>query len=408
MNKFATFLLTLFAICVLNLDAFAETESYVNLSTGGNTNAFYLDSASDVISTGITAGINYYPNNSKFGYFAELNYLNYFNFTNRNYFNGYLGLMYTKPFDSAMQNVLNISGSFNSRLDAIDYNIYDYNQLMLNFTYLHNYTEQNDLEVSYNPRLRLYSNYSTISYVENTLSTEYSHHFATKTGLVITGAILNKNYMSASQTTSQMMFIESKSKSDFTILKKNQNGKKMLNPSDMKTMPNNMNSLESSSKSISQVTLNLHVSQNLFENTGLAVEFFASRYLNSIKQVSIDGSVSFDGESELFDDPYSFENSSVAFTLTQILPFGIIAKLSSNYADKKYSYFSYTTDSSKIQRKDKFLSSYVSLSRDFPMGNFWVKNLNVETLLSYLKNESSVDFFNYNNTELLLTFSFGF
>jgi hypothetical protein len=42
------------------------------------------------------------------------------------------------------------------------------------------------------------------------------------------------------------------------------------------------------------------------------------------------------------------------------------------------------------------------------MENFWVKNLNVEILLSYLKNESSVDFFNYNNTELLLTFSFGF
>jgi hypothetical protein len=96
------------------------------------------------------------------------------------------------------------------------------------------------------------------------------------------------------------------------------------------------------------------------------------------------------------------------FTLTQILPFGIIAKLNSNYADKRYSYFSYSIDSSKIQRKDKFLSSYVSLSRDFPMENFWVKNLNVEILLSYLKNESSVDFFNYNNTELLLTFSFGF
>jgi hypothetical protein len=408
MNKFAIFLLTLFVLCVLNLDIFAETESYVNLSTGGSTNAFYLDSATDVISTGITAGINYYPNNSQFGYFAELNYLNYFNFTNRNYFNGYLGLMYTKPFDSAMQNVLNISGSFNSRLDASDYDIYDYNQLMLNFTYLHNYTEQNNLEISYNPRLRLYSNYSTISYIENTLSTEYSHHFATKTGLVITGAILNKNYMSVSQATKQMMFIEPKSKNDFTILKKNQYGKRMLNPSDMKTMPNNMNSLESSSKSISQVTLNLHVSQNLFENTGLAVEFFASRYLNSIKQVNVDGSVSFDGESELFDDPYSFENSSVVFTLTQILPFGIIAKLNSNYADKRYSYFSYSIDSSKIQRKDKFLSSYVSLSRDFPMENFWVKNLNVEILLSYLKNESSVDFFNYNNTELLLTFSFGF
>jgi len=408
MNKFAIFLLTLFVLCVLNLDIFAETESYVNLSTGGSTNAFYLDSAADVISTGITAGINYYPNNSQFGYFAELNYLNYFNFTNRNYFNGYLGLMYTKPFDSAMQNVLNISGSFNSRLDASDYDIYDYNQLMLNFTYLHNYTEQNNLEISYNPRLRLYSNYSTISYIENTLSTEYSHHFATKTGLVITGAILNKNYMSVSQATKQMMFIEPKSKNDFTILKKNQYGKRMLNPSDMKTMPNNMNSLESSSKSISQVTLNLHVSQNLFENTGLAVEFFASRYLNSIKQVNVDGSVSFDGESELFDDPYSFENSSVVFTLTQILPFGIIAKLNSNYADKRYSYFSYSIDSSKIQRKDKFLSSYVSLSRDFPMENFWVKNLNVEILLSYLKNESSVDFFNYNNTELLLTFSFGF
>jgi hypothetical protein len=408
MNKFAIFLLTLFVLCVLNLDIFAETESYVNLSTGGSTNAFYLDSATDVISTGITAGINYYPNNSQFGYFAELNYLNYFNFTNRNYFNGYLGLMYTKPFDSAMQNVLNISGSFNSRLDASDYDIYDYNQLMLNFTYLHNYTEQNNLEISYNPRLRLYSNYSTISYIDNTLSTEYSHHFATKTGLVITGAILNKNYMSVSQATKQMMFIEPKSKNDFTILKKNQYGKRMLNPSDMKTMPNNMNSLESSSKSISQVTLNLHVSQNLFENTGLAVEFFASRYLNSIKQVNVDGSVSFDGESELFDDPYSFENSSVVFTLTQILPFVIIAKLNSNYADKRYSYFSYSIDSSKIQRKDKFLSSYVSLSRDFPMENFWVKNLNVEILLSYLKNESSVDFFNYNNTELLLTFSFGF
>jgi hypothetical protein len=354
MNKFAIFLLTLFVLCVLNLDIFAETESYVNLSTGGSTNAFYLDSATDVISTGITAGINYYPNNSQFGYFAELNYLNYFNFTNRNYFNGYLGLMYTKPFDSAMQNVLNISGSFNSRLDASDYDIYDYNQLMLNFTYLHNYTEQNNLEISYNPRLRLYSNYSTISYIENTLSTEYSHHFATKTGLVITGAILNKNYMSVSQATKQMMFIEPKSKNDFTILKKNQYGKRMLNPSDMKTMPNNMNSLESSSKSISQVTLNLHVSQNLFENTGLAVEFFASRYLNSIKQVNVDGSVSFDGESELFDDPYSFENSSVVFTLTQILPFGIIAKLNSNYADKRYSYFSYSIDSSKFKGKINF------------------------------------------------------
>jgi hypothetical protein len=81
----------------------AITESYLNISTGGSTNAFYIDSIKNVVSNSFGYGINYYPDSSKFGYFADLSYLNYINYTDRNFFNSNLGFMYTYDFSNELR-----------------------------------------------------------------------------------------------------------------------------------------------------------------------------------------------------------------------------------------------------------------------------------------------------------------
>jgi len=396
-----------FTLFLFNINnAKSITETYVIVSGAGSTNAFYIDSIKNVISNSFGFGINYYPDSSKFGYLADVSYLNYINYTDRNFFNSNLGIMYTYELDNAMTNLLNASASFTNRFDAAAFTIFDYLQFLANFSYIHNFSEMSSLDISYFPRYRNYLNYSSINYIENAMSMSYSDIFETKTNINVTATLLNKKYLNTSKNMSMMTGqIKEKFKIKNEIQKKGR--WRNINPGDAQNTSNNLNSMQTSA-GISQITGNLHIAQNIFETTGLELSFFASRYLNKMTPVSIDGAFFFNGESELFDDPYSYENSSISLTLNQILPFDIFGKLTFSYLDKNYNLYILQQDSSKLQRNDKVSFINLSLNKDFETPDLFFKLLSIELAYSYYKNNSNTSefYFNYSDLYLFLIFNF--
>ncbi|MGB9702943.1 MAG: hypothetical protein ACPL1A_09520 [Candidatus Kapaibacteriota bacterium] len=407
-RKISSFLYIALLLFVVNTNSSkAITESYLNISTVGSTNAFYIDSIKNVVSNSFGYGINYYPDSSKFGYFADLSYLNYINYTDRNFFNSNLGFMYTYDFSNELKDLFNTSASFSNRFDASTYSIFDYLQFLLNFSYIHNFSETTSFDISYFPRYRSYLNYSNINYYENALSASYSDYFETKTNLNFTATLLNKNYLTSSQHSSMMtMHINEKPKTTNFIQKKGP--KWNMNPGDAQNTSNNLNSMQSSATSITQLTGNLHLAQNIFESTGLELSIFASRYLSKMTPVNIDGAFAFIGEAELFDDPYSFENSSISLTLNQILPYDIFGKMTFSYLDKNYNTYILQSDSSKLQRKDKVYFSNISLTKDFEIRDFLFNSISIELAYTYFKNESNLSEFLFNYNDLFLSCTFNF
>lgn len=239
------------------------------------------------------------------------------------------------------------------------------------------------------------------------MSMSYSDIFETKTNINVTATLLNKKYLNTSKNMSMMTGqIKEKFKIKNEIQKKGHWGN--INPGDAQNTSNNLNSMQTSTTSISQITGNLHIAQNIFETTGLELSLFASRYLNKITPVSIDGAFFFNGESELFDDPYSYENSSISLTLNQILPFDIFGKLTFSYLDKNYNLYILQQDSTKLQRNDKVSFINLSLNKDFETPDLFFKLLSIELAYSYYKNNSNTSEFYFNYSDLYLSLIFNF
>lgn len=160
-----------------------------------------------------------------------------------------------------------------------------------------------------------------------------------------------------------------------------------------------------SGESISQLDLSAKIGQSLSESTGLSLSYNRKINLSNTKYSGSISYIDYFMESELYDDPYSYESNEFSLTITQLLPSSVMARLSAYYADKSYSYL---TDNDIDNRSDDYTGISFFIQKAFPEGWGFLKNPKVSINYSYINNSSNLEYFKYFGNSIGLTLSTGF
>ncbi|MBD3274763.1 MAG: hypothetical protein GF372_05595, partial [Candidatus Marinimicrobia bacterium] len=149
--------------------------------------------------------------------------------------------------------------------------------------------------------------------------------------------------------------------------------------------------VNSTSPAITQVNWKARIAQSLTNTTGLAVQY-QHRYLfdntdRSLAELAYTATM----ETEIFDDPLSYEGFSIGGELTQLMPFGFTLKAAYYHYNKHYTsqpvYIDADTYTEERNREDRYNTSWLYLERDFGFGLFQGNYMTL-TLLYQLKNNS--------------------
>jgi hypothetical protein len=386
----------------------ADYEGYSNLWIGSSNNAFYLDSAGNTLISGAGIGFRFFKENSNFSSSAELNFTDYISFTERNFLNLSTGIYYSKALDYPAKNFFSFTGNLNCRIGSADIDIYNYIQPLIQGNYTHNFSDNTYIQASYSPRMRFYMNYPEINYFENSISGNFRTLFDTKTTLFVSTSYLQKNYINSSiNTMGNMTSAKSKSKNENFIQKKYKWGK-IIGNNKIKEIVTNVNTIQMSGYSPSQISGSIKVGQNISENFGISLNISLSSSLNSISKDSLQGISYFSGDMELFDDSYSYENLSISPTITYILPFEIISKLSYFNSEKQYNYFAELADGNQSQRKDSYRFISFSLEKSFYFDTSFINQMILNFEYNFYNNKSNSYLFNYESQDLSLSLQINF
>ena len=91
-----------------------------------------------------------------------------------------------------------------------------------------------------------------------------------------------------------------------------------------------------SSPSTTQLLGIVRVAQGLTSATGLSLQYLRRVDLSERTRFLTRGGVDFQGDEELWDDPYGYQGDEYNATVTQLLPWDVSLRGSVDYLDKQY------------------------------------------------------------------------
>lgn len=410
---------TAVAITVLSLVAsgmvFAQFRTSVTMLSSIDDNAFRNSLAQGDNITTMALSLDYQPGESNF----RLSYTGTANLfrTNsaRQYFSNSLGASYLKPFGENEENAWNVGGTYFVRLNKEQYNYYDFNQLIASAGLKYYIDSEGGLlaRTGYRLRYRGYSNLSEFSYIENFGYASLSKFFETKTTAIAELAVGNKRYVSSTMTTTAS---SSGSNGDSGGMMGEHGGWGEWGGSggENQMMASSMNDgmipgarvISYGSPSTTQLIGTVRLAQSLSPTTGVSVQFLRRWDISERTRFLSSGAVDFQGDEELWDDPYGYQSYEYDAGLTQVLPWELSARFNVGYFVKDYTRRVFLATDTDVPtgplRDDTRLVGGINVRKSFDDGWIFFSGITVNASYFYVRNDSNDPYYNFTNNSFAL------
>lgn len=311
-------LLTLMVLSVAHQKASAQLRTTIGIFSSYDDNAFrnYLGQA-DYLATSALS-FEYQPEESNLTLFANGSVNLFKQYSDRRYFSNSLGLSYNRAYGEDNQNAWYAGASYYLRSNRQAYEYFNYTQLVgyLNVKHYLDYSEGILGRAGYRFRYRNYGTLGEFSYVEHYVFVQASKFFETKTTVVTELSLGNKNYVFSTARTMNS-----------TGMSGGMMGGGMMGRNVF---------MSYSSPSTTQLLGIVRVAQGLTSTTGLSLQYLRRVDLSERTRFLTGGNIDFQGDEELWDDPYGYQGNEYNATVTQLLPWDVSLRASVDYLDKQY------------------------------------------------------------------------
>ncbi|MDX9757653.1 MAG: surface lipoprotein assembly modifier [Bacteroidota bacterium] len=412
------------------------------IESGYDDNMFRNYSATEATLTDISLMYGFFPNDDNWAVNYSGALSTFAQYPERLYSTHTLGASWAMPYGAEEQHSLTLMGAGNLRLDGADYELYDYTQLIASASLKQRFISDIPILASYRLRYRRYPNFGELSYLEHFASLGSSVFFETRTSIRVQADYGFKNYLQTSTMivpTGGSGFAPSSTSGSLTVDGGGNggggnggdgngggkgspgasggtdgwgggNGSGRMGMGDHSGMEGSVQYLMYEEPSTSQLSAWINIGQGLTESTGLSLRLLQRWNLTDRGRAFVGGAVDFIGEEELFDDPYSYESSEASLILTQILGWGMKARIGGVYAMKTYAYpasLDYT-DLSAPTREDERFGGYLTLEKTLSGSWLLFNGLTISLNYVYLRNQSNTTYYDYRSNALGLGVSTDF
>lgn len=342
-----------------------------------NVNNNYLNTFDQLTQLSLQSGYDFSTENSNLQlfYLGALNY--YRNVIARTFHTHLAGLVYSKIYGEESETALNIGANYNLRLGRESFSYFDNSQYISYLNVKHNLSERTLGKIGYRIKYLDYKEFSDLSNLENYIFAQLMNFLPSRTTLALEANLGVKTYINAPPETTQVTSGMGKGKS---VIKDNK-------------------------PSVMQISSNARIAQSLFDETGLSLAVgYQKNLLQETRYLSSGYIISDD---DLFDDNYGYEGPSLEATLTQILPWSMMTKISYTFMNKNYvnrPAYDLLDNIKSNERVDNVSAISIILEKEFG----WFNGFAVSLMYDYIRNKSNDDFYDYKNNVFAISFDLGF
>ncbi len=396
-------------ISLIAINVFSQTWGGFGNAVGYGFNNYSADTSFSTLitQTDISIGQDFDENFQLFGTFS---YINFAQFTERNFIAPEIGLAYSNAFSESTFMNMNLGANF--RTGSKEYNYFNYLQPMLNLSFGYNLNETSALTFNSSNRYKNYTKLSDFNFLENLNSISFRKSFETKTTISGSLSLNNKIYLSNYEefvTPDLILIMKNKGYGKGNMGMGNMNNNN--NPStDTITSGDTtylINYKQIGAKTSTQVKYALNVAQNLFESTGLSANFQQGFIISDFKSSDYSTVYDFATDDDLYDDPFVFDFTKLSGKITQMLPLDIKLQLNYSYTNKQY-YFAVDDATPQIMRNDKVYNYGLNIEKSFDFEDLFINNITLNFDYSYINNKSNSQNFDYNYSFLMFGLNIGF
>jgi len=356
----------------------AQFTKNLEISSYYDDNLFRSPTPSPDLLTSIEMSLNYRPEDSNLNLYYNGSFLLYRDTYDRNFSLHGIGLSFNHSFGDDDRHTLYLGSNGNLRLNNEDFNYYDYTQIYI-YSNIRFDLDILFMKAGYNFRYRNYSNLADLSNSRHYVFLQANKSFASRTTVILEADFGYKSF--AGENT-------------YAISSGGGHWRGNKIEQSQTTMTEEIPSLK-------QAIILTQLAQSLHENLGVFIQYRKQISLSDqINYINADG---YYQDEELFDDPFSFESSSVSSGLTWILPWSMKIQIGGSFFSKNYiteqAYVS-ADDSVGLGggRIDEQKNIYFNFYKTFYIDKNWLRLLKFNIYFSFIDNDSNSYWYRYKNT----------
>ncbi len=372
MNFFNKFLIVF--IIAATTTVRAQLSGSVGYSLLYDDNPFREISGGEEFVNSVSTGINFQPSPDNEFYLIYQGNVNAFrNVGDRFYQYHSFGLNYNAVLGNAGEENIFMGADYDIKKGTSDYSIYNYSVYSVYINGKIDLAENIFGKIGYRLSSRNYPSLYDLTHFENLFYGQVSTFFETRTGLFVDIAFGNKNYSMVEETNDSTGMV-GKGKGKGAMAKAN-NYEKNVNAVQLRTA--------------------VKISQSVFENTGISLFYLNRINLYSSGKNLQSADFIYSGDTELWDDLYSFSGNEYGVTLTQKLPLEFTLKLSAGYSRRHYT-VNIADSLNLTQRVDGKAEYWLGISKTFESVPLF-ESLELTFDYMLIRNNSNMSLFTYKN-----------
>lgn len=404
-----------------------------SIESGWDDNMFRNVNATEATLTDLSLMYGYFPDDDNWAinYAGALS--SFAQYPERLYSTHTVGASWAIPYGAEDDHSLTFMGAGSMRLDGAEYELYDYTQALVSASIKQRFISDIPILASYRLRYRRYPNFGELSYLEHFASLGSSVFFESRISIRVQADFGFKNYLQSSLTAipTGSGFAPTSSSGALAVDGGGGgggnggsgggggnggsgwgggNGSGRMGMGERSGMGGTVQYLMYEEPSTSQLSAWINIGQGLSETTGLSLRLLQRWNLTDRGRAFVGGAIDFIGEEELFDDPYSYESSEGSLILTQVLGWGLKAKVGGMYAKKGYAYpasLDYS-DLSAPTRADERFGGWLTLEKTLSGSWLLFDGFTIALNYAYLRNQSNTSYYDYRSNALGLGISTDF
>ena len=397
------FSMLIFSVSLFLINVFGQFSLNLDVSALYDDNLFRSPYIYEDILIDIDTRFSYRFLDNKLNIYYNPEFIQYRDYSDRNFSLHSAGVEYYKEFGSDQQNSLYTGGNYLMRINGDIYDFYNYNQLYI-YTGIRLDLDAFFLKTGYNFRYRYYldSDYSSLTNQRHSLFVQLNKSFPSRTSLILEGKIGNKSFNGIRIYTTYHDGSNSPD-DDGGRRGRGYGDDNVLGVSDItnisSTTATDVITLEP--PDLTQFVMIARIAQSVMPKMGI---YFQYRWQTSLtSQVNYYNSDAYFQDEELFDDPFSYESNDISSQLTWMLPGLFKLKLGGAVAAKNYiSEQAYVSEMDSTGmgglRSDDLQSIHCSISKILRIKKVWLYSIILELSYSYQKNKSNSFWYNYKNS----------
>ena len=399
-----------------SLTTFAQLGGEFSIQSGYDDNPLRNEAASSQFITQAGFMLGYFPENQDWGISYSGGYTYYSAYPASRYANHSIAGAYILSLNAEQSNSLSLQASGTARYGATVGDAYNYYRAIASVGLKYFLDETTVARASYRIRFQEYPNFYSLAYLEHYASVSLNRSFETRTSVTLQADLGNKLYQDLAvpsvSTTTTTTSTGTGSSGNGKGGNGKGNGQNGTSSGEIHgTTTPELSYLSYDSPNAAQLVLKLTIGQALSETTGMSAGYVQRMNLNDRGGSVTVGGVTFLGDEDIFDDPYSFESKGATLRLTQLLPWTMRLRVSSEYHFKKYSSPAVATTedlASDVLRNDRQFISSIELGKSFDNNWLFFDGLHLVLGYAYIRNLSNAETYDYHNSSLILGFSTDF